>query len=77
MTEFQCLRCTGKIEASNLVEAIKNMDHALGLSKGRPCAGGKHAPIQEVKANVRVETVKVETKTETKVDTKKKSNKSD
>ena len=74
MTEFQCLKCTARIEAKDLAEAIKNMDHAIGLSKGRPCAGGKNAPIREyaptVKAAPTVETVKVEVITETKTSKK-------
>ena len=79
MTEFQCLKCTSRVEAKDLSEAMKIMDHAIGLSKGRPCAGGKHAPIREFKAAASVaapEAIKVETKTETSK-TAKKSTKSD
>ncbi len=75
MTEFQCLKCTARTEAKDLAEAIKTMDHAIGLSKGRPCAGGKDAPIREyaptAKAAPAVETVKAEVITETSKSTKK------
>ena len=78
MTEFQCLKCTGRIEAKDLAEAKRKLDHAIGLSKGRPCAGGKNAPVQEMAVQA-ASSIKVEVKTETvKVtDTKKKSKTSD
>jgi len=61
--EYQCLKCTARVEAKDLDEAILSMDHAIGLSKGRPCAGGGNAPIHEFKPMAA--TVKVEVKTET------------
>ncbi len=83
MTEFQCLKCTGRVEAKDIGEAKRKLDHAIGLSKGRPCAGGKNAPVQEMAVQTPAaagvsETVKVEVQTEAKADTsKKKSSKSD
>jgi len=47
---YRCVRCTGSGEYKDKETAIKRLDHSLGLSKGRPCAGGKKAPIEEVVA---------------------------
>lgn len=48
MGTYRCIRCTGSGEFADKDEAIRRLDHALGIYKGRPCAGGKDAPIQEV-----------------------------
>jgi len=54
MGTYRCIRCTGEIEAKDKEEAIRRLDHSLGLSKGRPCAGGKHAPIEELSSKVTI-----------------------
>lgn len=50
MGEYKCVRCTGHGEYKDKADAILHLDHALGISKGRPCRGGDTAPIIEVVA---------------------------
>ncbi len=54
MGTYRCIRCTGEVEAKDKDEAIRRLDHSLGMSKGRPCAGGKNAPIAEVSPKVTI-----------------------
>jgi len=75
--EYQCARCTARIEAKDLDEALARIDHATGLSKGRPCRGGSDAPVSEMKSQAATVEVKVtaeppkkETKKSTKSDEK-------
>jgi len=50
MGEYKCVRCTGHGDFKDKADAILHLDHALGISKGRPCRGGDTAPIIEVVA---------------------------
>lgn len=89
MAVYECLRCKGRVEAKDKAEAIITMDHAVGQSRGRPCAGGDGAPLYEVRdapeptAPTPTTTVKVETEskpekpTEPEKSKAKKSSKSD
>lgn len=70
MPEYQCERCTARIEAKDLDEAIARIDHATGLSKGRPCRGGGDAPVHEMKQAATVQ-VTAELAAEPKKETKK------
>lgn len=54
MGTYRCIRCTGQGEFADKDEAIRRLDHALGIYKGRPCAGGKDAPIQELSPKVTI-----------------------
>lgn len=71
MPEYQCLKCTARVEAKDLAEAILTMDHAIGISKGRPCAGGDNAPIHEIDTPREPTKVIVQTETPKKQETKK------
>ena len=48
MVKVRCIRCTGIAEGKTATEAAQKIDHAIGLSKGRPCAGGDEAPIEVI-----------------------------
>ena len=83
MAVYECLRCKGRVEAKDKAEAIITMDHAVGQSRGRSCAGGDGAPIYEVRdspqpkaAEPATETVEVTTEVETESKPEKKSKKS-
>jgi len=41
MTHYRCIRCGA--EGDNK----EKLNHAIGLAIGRPCAGGKNAPLEE------------------------------
>lgn len=45
MVKVRCQVCTGTGEADTESEAKLKVDHAVGRSKGRPCAGGPNAPV--------------------------------
>lgn len=45
MVKVRCQVCTGTGEADSMDEAKQKIDHAVGRSKGRPCAGGPNAPV--------------------------------
>ena len=45
MIKVKCIRCTATAEGETADEAALKLDHAIGLGKGRPCAGGKEAPV--------------------------------
>ncbi len=34
-----CIRCGAKAEGDTFAQADELIDHAIGLSKGRPCSG--------------------------------------
>ena len=43
--KVKCIRCTATAEGETADEAALKLDHAVGSGKGRPCAGGKDAPV--------------------------------
>lgn len=44
MVKVRCLRCGGKAEGSNEADAVKRIDHSVGLGIGKPCLGYPNAP---------------------------------
>ena len=69
MGTVKCERCGGRAEASSIEAAYDLIDHAVGLSKGKPCEAGKATLImvgepQAPESEPKVE--KVETKKATK-----------
>ena len=50
MTHYRCIRCGAE------GEDILKLNHAIGLAIGRPCAGGKNAPLEETGKKVKTET---------------------
>ena len=78
MGTVKCERCGGHTEANTIEEAVKKIDHAVGLSKGKPCdearaqlvmVGEPQAPKQQPK----VEKPKVEAPKATKTSEKEAS----
>jgi len=57
MTHYRCIRCGA------LGDDKETLDHAIGLSKGRPCAGGPDAPLEEI-GKAKTETAATETTAE-------------
>ena len=67
MGTVKCERCGGHIEADSIEDAAKRIDHAVGLSKGKPCdearavlvmVGEPQAPKQQPKVEKKVEAPK-------------------
>ena len=58
-----CKKCTGTAEGKTKAEAADNIDHAIGLGKGRPCPGGPGADVSFEGETVKIPEVapKVET----------------
>lgn len=48
MVQVKCIRCNGQAEGKTADEAADRIDHAIGQSKGRACAGGDNAPYEVV-----------------------------
>ncbi len=74
MGTVQCERCGGHAEADSIQEAYDLIDHAVGLSKGKPCEPGKanlvmvgtpQAPKSEPKVEKVEESKKVSKATKT------------
>jgi len=65
MGTVKCERCGGHTEASSIEEGFSKIDHAVGLSKGKPCEPGKAELVmvgttQAPKSEPKVEKPKVE-----------------
>jgi len=65
MGTVRCERCGGHVEADSIEEAAEKLDHAPGLSKGKPCdpARGTLVMVEDTqapKSEPRVEKPKVE-----------------
>ena len=65
MGTVKCERCGGHIEANSIEDAAKRIDHAVGLSKGKPCDEARAVLVmvgdtQAPKPEPKVETPKVE-----------------
>ena len=65
MGTVRCERCGGHVEASSIEDAVKKLNHALGLSKGIPCDEARGVLVmddqpQAPKPEPKVEKPKVE-----------------
>jgi len=58
MTHYRCIRCGAEGEDKT------RLNHGIGLIKGRPCEGGKNAPLEEIGKKVKTETAPTETTAE-------------
>ena len=75
MGKLSCQRCGATAEGETFEEADERIDHALGLSKGRPCSGKQSDLIWEGSSEKRKVTVDVEDITESESPKMKKSTK--
>lgn len=70
MVTAKCNRCLGTAEGKTFSEASQNIDHAIGLSRGKKC-GRKYNQVVEVGATSKPK--KTTTKKSTPKPTKEKS----
>jgi len=78
MARAKCFRCYGAAEASTFEEAAKRINHAVGLSRGKPC-GANYNAIRDVtpKDTISKSTLKSTLKPTTKSTPKSKKTKTE
>ena len=60
MGTVRCERCGGHVEADSIEKAFPLIDHAVGLSKGKPCEKGKAVLVMDGEPQAPTSEPKVE-----------------